>query len=64
MPSSHLAAFIEEFVSVAEVEIDPGKVLAALCGLPDPRKRRGVRHRFPHCWSSWSVRYWPVRNRW
>ena len=48
MPSSHLAVFIDEFTSVGEVEIDPGKVLAALCGLPDPRKRRGVRHRFPH----------------
>jgi hypothetical protein len=30
------------------VELDPGKVLAALCSMPDPRKRRGVRHRFAH----------------
>ena len=48
MSSSHLAVFIDEFASAGQVEIDPGKVLAALCGLPDPRKRRGVRHRFGH----------------
>ena len=48
MSSSHLAVFIDEFISAGLVEIDPGKVLAALSGLPDPRKRRGVRHRFGH----------------
>ncbi|MDQ6739318.1 MAG: ISAs1 family transposase [Actinomycetota bacterium] len=48
MPSSHLAVFVDEFASAGQVEIDPGKVLAALCGLQDPRKRRGVRHRFAH----------------
>lgn len=40
--------FIDEFVSAGQVEIDPGKVLAALCELPAPRKKRGVRHRFSH----------------
>ncbi|MFQ4150604.1 ISAs1 family transposase [Arthrobacter sp. LAPM80] len=48
MPSSHLASFIDEFAKTGPVEIDPGKVLAALAELPDPRKRRGVRHRFAH----------------
>lgn len=48
MPSSHLAVFIDEFGPAGRVEIDPGKVLAALCGLTDPRKKRGVRHRFAH----------------
>ncbi|PYI66536.1 hypothetical protein CVV68_13265 [Arthrobacter livingstonensis] len=48
MPSSHFAVFVDEFASAGQMEIDPGKVLAALCGLPDPRKRRGVRHRFAH----------------
>ncbi|MHA7177916.1 transposase family protein [Arthrobacter sp. Sr24] len=48
MPSSHLAVFIDEFAAAGQVEIDPGKVLAALCELPDPRKKRGVRHRFAH----------------
>lgn len=48
MPSSHLAPFIDEFAKVELVEIDPGKVLASLCELKDPRKRRGVRHRFAH----------------
>lgn len=48
MPSSHLAAFIDEFATVRQVEIDPGKVLAVLCELPDPRKKRGVRYLFAH----------------
>ncbi|NVN00691.1 transposase family protein [Arthrobacter sp. SDTb3-6] len=48
MPSSHLASFIDEFATIRAVEIDPGKVLAALSGLRDPRKKRGVRHRFAH----------------
>ena len=48
MPSSHLASFIDEFSTTGPVEIDPGKVLAALAELPDPRKKRGVRHRFAH----------------
>ena len=48
MPSSHLAPFIDEFAMMESVDIDPGKVLAALCGLKDPRKKRGVRHRFAH----------------
>ena len=48
MPSSHLAVFIDEFGPAGRVEIDRGKVLAALCGLTDPRKKRGVRHRFAH----------------
>lgn len=48
MPSSHLASFIDEFATAGPVEIDPGTVLAALCGLKDPRKKRGVRHRFAH----------------
>ncbi|MCU6482744.1 ISAs1 family transposase [Arthrobacter sp. A2-55] len=48
MPSSHLASFIDEFALTGPVEIDPGKVLAALAELPDPRKKRGVRHRFAH----------------
>lgn len=48
MPSSHLAAFIDEFTTVGPVVLDPGKVLAGLCGLPDPRKKRGVRYPFAH----------------
>ncbi|MGN5734290.1 transposase family protein [Arthrobacter psychrochitiniphilus] len=48
MPSSHLASFIDEFALTGPVEIDPGKVLAALADLQDPRKKRGVRHRFAH----------------
>ena len=48
MPSSHLASFIDEFATTGSVEIDPGKVLAALSGLKDSRKKRGVRHRFAH----------------
>jgi len=48
MPSSHLASFIDEFATTGPLEIDPGKVLAALSGLTDPRKKRGVRHRFAH----------------
>jgi len=48
MPSSHLASFIDEFATVGPVEIDPGKVLIALSELKDPRKKRGVRHRFAH----------------
>ena len=48
MSSSHFASFIDEFTPLGAVELDPGKVLAALCALPDPRKKRGVRHRFPH----------------
>ena len=48
MSSSHLALFIDEFATAGQVKIDPGKVLAALCELPDPRKKRGVRHRFSH----------------
>ncbi|MET3721799.1 MULTISPECIES: ISAs1 family transposase [unclassified Arthrobacter] len=48
MSSSHLAAFVDEFTGAGPAEIDPGKVLAALCELSDPRARRGVRHRFPH----------------
>jgi hypothetical protein len=48
MSSSHLALFIDEFAVAGAVELDPGKVLAALCSMPDPRKRRGVRHRFAH----------------
>jgi len=48
MSSSHLALFINEFAVAGAVEVDPGKVLAALCSMPDPRKRRGVRHRFAH----------------
>lgn len=46
MLSSHFALFIDEFTPLGGVEVDPGKVLAALCELPDPRKKRGVRHRF------------------
>lgn len=48
MSSSHLAVFIDEFAPLGAVWVDPGKVLAALCKLPDPRKKSGVRHRFPH----------------
>ncbi|MDJ0315362.1 transposase family protein [Arthrobacter sp. H35-D1] len=48
MPSSHLALFVDEFARTGPVEIDPGRILAALCHLPDPRKKRGVRHRFAH----------------
>lgn len=48
MSSSHFALFIDEFAAAGAVEVDPGKVLAALCRLPDPRKKRGVRHRFAH----------------
>lgn len=48
MPSSHLASFIDEFAMLGAVDIDPGKVFAALSGLKDPRKKRGVRHRFAH----------------
>ena len=48
MSSSHLVSFIDEFATTGPVEIDPGKVLAALCELKDPRKKRGVRHRFAH----------------
>ncbi|MBP2411521.1 putative transposase YbfD/YdcC [Arthrobacter stackebrandtii] len=48
MPSSHLASFIDEFATVGPVEIDPGKVLIALSELKDPRRKRGVRHRFAH----------------
>ncbi|MDJ0315356.1 ISAs1 family transposase [Arthrobacter sp. H35-D1] len=48
MPSSHLAVFIDEFAAAGSVKIDPGKVLAALSGLKDPRKKRGIRHRFAH----------------
>lgn len=48
MPSSHFALFIDEFPGTGGVEVDPGKLLAALCVLPDPRKKRGVRHRFGH----------------
>ena len=48
MSSSHFALFIDEFAPMDVVRVDPGKVLAALCELPDPRKKRGVRHRFPH----------------
>ncbi|NGN82006.1 transposase family protein [Arthrobacter silviterrae] len=48
MPSSHLAVFIDDFPPAGPVEIDPGRVLVRLSGLPDPRKRRGVRHRFAH----------------
>lgn len=48
MSSSHLAAFVDQFATTGPVEIDPGKVLAALCELKDPRKKRGVRHRFAH----------------
>ena len=48
MSSSHLASFIDEFAKTGLVEIDPGKILATLCDLPDPRKKRGVRHRFAH----------------
>lgn len=33
MSSSHLALFIDEFAAVGVVEVVPGKVLAALCGL-------------------------------
>jgi hypothetical protein len=48
VPSSHLALFRDEFARIGTVNIDPGAVLAALCRLPDPRKKRGVRHRFAH----------------
>ncbi|NVN00640.1 ISAs1 family transposase, partial [Arthrobacter sp. SDTb3-6] len=48
MPSFHLASFIDEFATTGPVEIDPGEVLAALVGLRDPRKKRGVRHRVAH----------------
>ncbi len=48
MPSSHLASFIAEFALDGRVEVEPGKVLAALSELKDPRKKRGVRHRFAH----------------
>ncbi|AIY00834.1 hypothetical protein ART_1235 [Arthrobacter sp. PAMC 25486] len=48
MSSSHSALFIDESTALGGVEVDPGKVLAALCELPDPRKIRGIRHRFPH----------------
>lgn len=48
MSSSHLALFIDEFAVQGPVEIDPGTVLSALCALPDPRRKRGVRHRFAH----------------
>ena len=34
--------------TAGRVEIDPGKVLAALCELEDSRKRRGVRNPFAH----------------
>ncbi len=48
MPSSHLALFVDEFSGSGPVDIDPGLVLAVLCELPDPRRKRGVRHRFAH----------------
>lgn len=48
MPSSHFAVFIDELVTAERVDIDPGQVLAALSELPDPRAKRGVRHRFGH----------------
>lgn len=48
MSSSHLAAFIDELSGLEPVDIDPGLVLPVLCKLPDPRKKRGVRHRFAH----------------
>ncbi|MGP5254619.1 ISAs1 family transposase [Glutamicibacter ardleyensis] len=48
MPSSHLQAFIDEFSGEEPVTVDPGQVLAMLHQLPDPRARRGVRHRFAH----------------
>ncbi|MDJ0316169.1 ISAs1 family transposase [Arthrobacter antibioticus] len=48
MPSSYLAAFIDEFATKEPVGIDPGKVLAGLCELPDPRKKGGIRYPFAH----------------
>lgn len=39
---------MDEFAAASPVVIDPGKVLAALSQLKDPRKKRGVRHRFAH----------------
>ena len=48
MSSCHFASFIDEFAVADAVTIDPGQVLAALCSLPDPRKKRGVRHPFAH----------------
>lgn len=48
MSSSHFALFIDEFAPLGAVEVDPGKVLAAMCALPDPQRKRVFRHRFPH----------------
>lgn len=48
MPSSHLHAFIDQFVRLDPVNIDPHEILAALAGLPDPRDKSGVRHSFAH----------------
>ncbi len=48
MPSSHLASFIDEFTGAGPVVIDPALALAVLCEMPDPRKKRGVRHPFAH----------------
>lgn len=35
-------------LTAGTVSVDPGHVLAALSELPDPRAKRGVRHRFGH----------------
>jgi predicted transposase YbfD/YdcC len=48
LSSSHFVAFIDEFSGAEPADIDPGLVLAVLAELPDPRKKRGVRHRFAH----------------
>lgn len=48
LPSSHLAAFIAEFAGPEPVDLDPSRILPALSQLPDPRAKRGVRHRFAH----------------
>lgn len=48
MQSSHLQAFVDQFSTSEPVVLDPGCVLVALAGLPDPRARRGVRHQFAH----------------
>lgn len=45
MLSFHLVLFIDEFTTIGPAENDLGKILAALCELPDPRMKRGYRHR-------------------